>query len=383
MATTPSPKLSSSNSSGDIFGQLEKLVHDQQKQQHHARELDTRHPSEVSATSGDNHWEEELAAHEDTQQAKTRERTTSQSSRSINLNTDLDHAAAAIVHPISLYHEKSMEQVMIFLFITCAAVAVLCYFHAHIAWSVGIVSVSSFAVRRRTEGLKDDFLAHMDRRRLEALQHPDSAGESSEWINHILKTIWPILNTDLFGALMDLLEDTIKRESPAIVSGVRLEDLDLGTNALRFLSVKVLPSDAVVGPTIRPDEGDYMVSRNSTIAPNSNELSQYQALEIEFSYRRLPPPTSQASNSHFVAYFSIGPKRLATLVVPVLVELRGMIGRVRVKFELVSDPPFIRRVCHWLFPQQRLITNTQTCFLLLPSCSRYVCCGQAFEIYCR
>lgn len=66
---------------------------------------------------------------------------------------------------------------------------------------------------------------------------------------------------------MDLLEDTIKKESPAIVHSVRIEDLDLGSNALRILSVKILPDSVEIGGARRHEEGDFIVCSLSCHLP--------------------------------------------------------------------------------------------------------------------
>lgn len=150
-----------------------------------------------------------------------------------------DHAALSVAHPMAQYHEKSMENVMICLIITSIVVGVFSYLQLNVGWSVGALGIAMFSIRRRNTGIKDDFLAHVTRKRLEALQNPEASGESAEWINAILKTIWPILNPDLFSSLMSLLEDTMKKHSPGIIRGIRLQDLVLGSNNLQVLSFKV------------------------------------------------------------------------------------------------------------------------------------------------
>lgn len=67
------------------------------------------------------------------------------------------------------------------------------------------------------------------------------------------------MNPDIFSSLMELLQETMRKQSPAIVNSVRLEDLVLGSNALRVLSVKVLPDSAQIGSVPTHDEGDFIV----------------------------------------------------------------------------------------------------------------------------
>lgn len=59
---------------------------------------------------------------------------------------------------------------------------------------------------------------------------------------------------------MELLQETMRKQSPSIVNSVRLEDLVLGSNSLRILSVKILPDSAEIGGSPTHDEGDFIVS---------------------------------------------------------------------------------------------------------------------------
>ncbi|KAF7976893.1 hypothetical protein HWV62_5444 [Athelia sp. TMB] len=173
-----------------------------------------------------------------------------------------------------------------------------------------------------------------------AQQYPESAGESAEWLNSILKRIWPILNPDLFSSLVDLLEDTMKKQSPGLIRTVRIEDHVLGSNPMRIHSVHVLPDSVEIGGAGLAEEGNFI------------------SLEVEFSYRRLPPPTAKGSNAHFIAYFGTGPK-FASFEIPVIVEIRGAHGHLRLRVQLISDPPFVRHtfVCFPYTPELHVVAN--------------------------
>ena len=44
--------------------------------------------------------------------------------------------------------------------------------------------------------------------------------ESAEWANAVIRGLWPIINTDMFSSLVDMLEDIMQSSVPSfIVSG--------------------------------------------------------------------------------------------------------------------------------------------------------------------
>ncbi|GAA5859255.1 hypothetical protein JCM8547_008941 [Rhodosporidiobolus lusitaniae] len=69
-----------------------------------------------------------------------------------------------------------------------------------------------------------------------------AAFESAEWMNGIMKALWPIVDRQLMVGLVDLVEDAIKEESPGVVRSVRITDLSPGTHPIRLLGLRVLPS---------------------------------------------------------------------------------------------------------------------------------------------
>ncbi|GAA5834329.1 hypothetical protein JCM11251_007960 [Rhodosporidiobolus azoricus] len=66
--------------------------------------------------------------------------------------------------------------------------------------------------------------------------------EQAEWLNRILAPLWPIIDRQLFVAVVDLMEDAIKAEAPGIVRSVRITSLSPGTHPIRLLSLRALPS---------------------------------------------------------------------------------------------------------------------------------------------
>ena len=68
--------------------------------------------------------------------------------------------------------------------------------------------------------------------------------ESTQWLNRILSSIWPLINPDLFTSLADTLEDVMQASLPKLVRMVSVEDLGQGSEAIRILGVRWLPTGA-------------------------------------------------------------------------------------------------------------------------------------------
>lgn len=73
--------------------------------------------------------------------------------------------------------------------------------------------------------------------------------ESTQWLNSVLASIWPLVNPDLFTSLADTLEDAMQSNLPKMVNMINVEDLGQGNEAPRILGVRWLPSDATARST--------------------------------------------------------------------------------------------------------------------------------------
>ena len=84
-----------------------------------------------------------------------------------------------------------------------------------------------------------------DASREQERQHADaSTPESTQWLNSLLASIWPLVNPDLFTSLADTLEDVMQASLPKMVRMISVEDLGQGQEALRILGVRWLPTGA-------------------------------------------------------------------------------------------------------------------------------------------
>ncbi len=76
--------------------------------------------------------------------------------------------------------------------------------------------------------------------------------ESTQWLNSLLSSVWPLINPDLFTSLADTLEDVMQASLPKLVRMVSVEDLGQGNEAIRILGVRWLPT-GVAAKTVSKD----------------------------------------------------------------------------------------------------------------------------------
>lgn len=68
--------------------------------------------------------------------------------------------------------------------------------------------------------------------------------ESTQWLNSLLASIWPLINPDLFTSLADTLEDVMQASLPKAIRMISVDDLGQGSESLRILGVRWLPTGA-------------------------------------------------------------------------------------------------------------------------------------------
>ncbi|KAI9834851.1 MAG: hypothetical protein M1819_002759 [Sarea resinae] len=208
--------------------------------------------------------------------------------------------------------------------------------------------------------------------------------ESVQWLNSLVTSIWPLVNPDLFTGLADTLEDVMQASLPRMVRMISVEDLGQGSEAIRILGVRWLPTAAASKAVSaqgklqsgknkdsdRKVEGEGEVDHSDGDDDNQQMSSQDQGqgkqdgdgkggddrdqnvaegmeaedgdfvnVEIAFAYRARSAGRSlrtKAKNAHiFLAFYLPGNLRF-----PIWVELRGMVGTIRLRLQLTPDPPF-------------------------------------------
>jgi hypothetical protein len=211
--------------------------------------------------------------------------------------------------------------------------------------------------------------------------------ESVAWLNSILSSVWPLINPDLFASISDMLEDVMQASLPKVVRMVSVDDLGQGSESLRILGIKWLPTGAASqtvdkdgklkksseensdrdapgtgevdthadddgkGDGDSGDEGKKL-SKEDAAKKKADEEEQeamrqgmeaeqgdFVNMEVAFAYRARSSGKSlklKAKNAHLYLKFYLP----GGIMVPVWVELQGIIGTMRLRLQLTPDPPF-------------------------------------------
>lgn len=117
---------------------------------------------------------------------------------------------------------------------------------------IGLASVGAIweligGVRTWTSNRIDDvwqeqvWESNFEAREREAKAHET---ESVSWLNSLVGSVWPLINPDLFTSLADTLEDVMQASLPSLVQMVSVEDLGQGSESLRILGIRWLPTGA-------------------------------------------------------------------------------------------------------------------------------------------
>ena len=209
--------------------------------------------------------------------------------------------------------------------------------------------------------------------------------ESTQWLNSLLSSVWPLINPDLFASLADMLEDVMQASLPKLVHMVSVNDLGQGNESFRILGIKWLPTGAAsqsvdvdgnlkpaqsqetsdrVDPGEGEEEDDEKDDKDDKDAPAKKESAKKEQeekskqqekeavaegleaeqgdfvnVEIALAYRARSSGRSlkaKAKNAHlYIKFYMPG-----GVAVPVWVELRGLIMTMRMRLQLTPDPPF-------------------------------------------
>ncbi|KAJ4400346.1 hypothetical protein N0V85_005780, partial [Neurospora sp. IMI 360204] len=178
--------------------------------------------------------------------------------------------------------------------------------------------------------------------------------ESAAWLNGLLASVWPLINPDLFASIADMLEDVMQASLPKFVRMVSVDDIGQGSEAFRVLGIKWLPTGAAgqsvddQGRLKDAGENDREVKGEGEVEGGGGEMVQegmeaeegdFVNMELAFAYRPRSSGksiTSKAKNAHLYLKFYLP----GSLAVPVWVELRGIVGIMRLRLQLTPDPPF-------------------------------------------
>ncbi|PHH67068.1 hypothetical protein CDD81_4463 [Ophiocordyceps australis] len=180
--------------------------------------------------------------------------------------------------------------------------------------------------------------------------------EPTVWLNSLLGSVWPLINPDLFVSLSDTLEDVMQASLPRLVRMVSVEDIGQGSEAIRILGIRWLPTGAAAKTVTRDGKLSSDESYDNDVdqeKPRSEEEKDAEKafagmraeegdfvnMEVAFAYRSRPRShriKDRTKSMHlYLAFYLPG-----NVKIPVWVDLRGIVGVLRVRLQLTPDPPF-------------------------------------------
>jgi hypothetical protein len=191
--------------------------------------------------------------------------------------------------------------------------------------------------------------------RLRALAATESlVPESVEWMNSLVGMVWNLINPEMFASMADTLEDVMQASvPPALIQNVRVSSIGLGDQPFKILSLRSLPSaegestsKAKASRRELAQEQKDKKKEQRELEGEDDEDMRYYNLEMSFAYHAVPAKgvIGKAKNLHLEVTFYLGVQGLVGVPLPIFVELNGIIGTVRLRFQLTPNPPFLKNV---------------------------------------
>lgn len=218
-----------------------------------------------------------------------------------------------------------------------------------------ILGVRDWTAKKVDDAIQDE-IWRSQRQQMEQ-QAKKHERETTLWLNSLLSSVWPLINPDLFASLADMLEDVMQASLPKMVRMVSVEDIGQGSESMRILGIRWLPTGAAaqavsedgkvisdkdqknrsntsLGGEDADSESDQSVSRGLEA-----EEGDFINLEVAFAYRTRSTSKSfkeRSKDMHlYLAFYLPG-----NIKFPVWVDLQGAVGTVRLRLQLTPDPPF-------------------------------------------
>lgn len=202
--------------------------------------------------------------------------------------------------------------------------------------------------------------AQMHRQRGERYSPPYP--ESVEWLNAVISTVWKQMNPEMFISMLDQVEDIMQSSLPSFVSSVKISDFGLGENPFRFIAMRGLadlqtdkyyprkhwieknPEKGAPTASDLEDELDEAPEARRTDAQDM--AGDFLNMEVSFCYSAMPGQSNKdrAKNIHLLIEFFLGAFDWLEIPIPIWVQVERIIGTVRVRAQIMSEPPFLRNV---------------------------------------
>ena len=178
--------------------------------------------------------------------------------------------------------------------------------------------------------------------------------ESVEWMNSLMGIVWKLINPEMFDAMADTLEDVMQASvPPALIHNVKVASIGLGDESFKILSLRALPSaeeDSTAKNKVNNNEKSQAdkdkKKEQRELEGEDDPDAKYYNLEASFAYHAIPATgvIGKAKNLHLEVVFYLGIQGLVGVPLPIFVELNGIIGTVRLRFQLTPNPPFLKNL---------------------------------------
>ena len=136
--------------------------------------------------------------------------------------------------------------------------SLLIFLAASTAGITSIWALQGWLKNRINSIFEDETWQSARKQEQEAVESP--IPESTQWLNSILSSIWPLVNPDLFASLADTVEDVMQASLPKLVRMVSVEDIGQGSESIRILGVRWLPTGAAAKSV--SEDGQIKSSQN-------------------------------------------------------------------------------------------------------------------------
>ena len=174
--------------------------------------------------------------------------------------------------------------------------------------------------------------------------------ESVEWMNSLVGIVWKLINPEMFAAMADTLEDVMQASVPqSVIENVKVTSIGQGDVPFKILSLRALPSaeedSRPKSANLTAEERQKKQEQREVEGEDDDDYSYYN-LEASFAYHAIPATgvIGKAKNLHLEIVFYLGVKGLFAVPLPIFVELNGIIGTVRLRFQLTPNPPFLKNL---------------------------------------
>ncbi|KAK0525998.1 hypothetical protein OC835_005434, partial [Tilletia horrida] len=225
----------------------------------------------------------------------------------------------------------------------------------------------------------------MERQRGEENSPP--YGESSEWLNAAIACIWKQIDPQMFVSVADMVEDIMQQSLPGFIDAVKISDLGIGDNPIRFVAMRGLPD--LQGDKEYPREewihqgkpeeasadnpkgtpataGTAAAPGNKAVSPeedqdgdgvaDEDESGDFLNYEVSFSYSSRPgqDEKTRSKNIHLLLQFFVGAFDLFRFPVNIWAQIEHISGTVRLRAQIVQTPPYIRNLTFTLMGVPRV-----------------------------